>query len=116
MEVTPVFAAFIITLMFIALFFTILYKVKQVRTRRDVLKAYYRSIYHMCLGALMITFAIVQLSLFKGIAVYIICAILIIYGAFIVYQFNIRRKYFKNNLPIEEEAYRKMETKKYKKK
>ena len=97
--------SFLVTVLLLSLFMFLLYKVRMVRSGRDVRKAYYNSISRIWLGILILSFGLNTIIQFPTAVSYIIGALFIAVGAYNIWHFNAARKYFKGNLPIEDEAW-----------
>ncbi len=101
----------LVTLLLASLFMFLLFKVRQIRSRRDVQSAHFNSISRIWLGLLILAFGLNTIIQFHTAVSYIIGALFIILGAYNIWHFNAARKYFKGNLPIEEEAWEEFERK-----
>ena len=102
----------LVTLLFLSLFMFILYKIRKIRTVRDVQGAHFNSISRIWLGMLILTFGLNTIVQFSTAASYLIGGIFIILGGYNIWHFNAARKYFKGNLPIEEQAWEELNRKK----
>jgi len=101
----------LVTLLLVSLFMFLLFKVRQIRSRRDVQSAHFNSISRIWLGLLIFTFGLNTIVQFHTAVSYIIGSLFIILGAYNIRHFNAARKYFKGNLPIEEKAWEEFERK-----
>src|SRR5699024_3550697 len=101
----------LVTLLLASLFMFLLFKVRQVRSRRDVQSAHVNSISRIWLGPLILAFGLNTIIQCQTAVSYIIGALFIILGAYNIWHFNAARKYFKGNLPIDEEAWEEFERK-----
>ena len=106
----------IVTLLILSFLIFLVYKVLQVRTRRDVRKAYYNAMSRFWFGIFMVIFGLNAIIQFHTVVAYIIGGIFIIFGGFNAWHFNKARKYFKGNLPIEDKAWEEFEKKKQREK
>ncbi|WP_411841982.1 YtpI family protein [Salinicoccus sp. HZC-1] len=103
--------SFLVTLLLLSLFMFILFKVREIRSKRDVQSAYFNSISRIWLGLLILSFGLNTIIQFQTAVSYIIGVLFIILGAYNIWHFNAARKYFKGNLPIEEKAWEEFERK-----
>ncbi|CAD2075114.1 YtpI family protein [Phocicoccus pinnipedialis] len=106
----------VVTLLILSFLIFLIYKVLQVRTRRDVRKAYYNAMSRMWFGLFMVIFGINSMIQFNTVVSYIIGGIFILFGGFNAWHFNKARKYFKDNLPIENKAWEELERKQHREK
>lgn len=105
--------SFLVTLLLLALFMFILFKVRQIRSKRDVQSAHFNSIARIWLGILILAFGLNTIVQFHTAVAYIIGVLFIILGLYNIRHFNAARKYFKGNLPIEEKAWEDFERKQH---
>ncbi|MFC3418374.1 YtpI family protein [Salinicoccus hispanicus] len=97
--------SFLVTLLLLSLFMFIVYKIRKIRSERDVRKAYYNSISRIWLGSLILSFGLNTIIQFPTAVSYIIGALFVVIGAYNIWHFNAARKYFKGNIPIEDKAW-----------
>ncbi|WP_040928726.1 YtpI family protein [Nosocomiicoccus massiliensis] len=98
----------LVTALIVSFLMFFIYKVRQIRTKRDVRKAYYNAMARLWFGVFLIIFGTNSIVQFNTLVTYIIGGIFIVLGIINVTHFNKARKYFKSNLPIEDEAYDKL--------
>ncbi|CEA00752.1 hypothetical protein BN1048_01070 [Jeotgalicoccus saudimassiliensis] len=117
MEFLYTFAvSFLVTAIFVTFLLFVVYKVRKIRTVRDVRAAYYDSIARIWLGLFLVAFGLNTMIQFHTLVAYIIGGLFVLLGGYQTYHFNKARKYFKGNLPIEEQAWQEFEAKKSKRK
>lgn len=104
----------LVTLLLLSFFMFLLYKIRQFRTNREVRTVYYSSISRIWLGLMLLSFGLNSIIQFGTVVSYIVGIIFIAIGAYNVWYFNIARKKFKGNLPIEEKAWEEFEKNKNK--
>jgi|SRR5690625_3832654 len=102
----------LVTILLISFFMFLVYKIRQVRTNREVRTVYYNSISRIWLGLLMVAFGLNSIVQFGTAVAYIVGLIFIVVGAYNIWYFNKARRKFKANLPIEEKAWEEFEKKK----
>lgn len=102
----------VVTLLTLSFLIFLVYKVLQVRTKRDVRKAYYNALSRVWFGIFLIVFGINSIIQFHTLVAYIIGGMFIILGFINASHFNKARKYFKGNLPIEDKAWEEFNNKK----
>src|SRR5699024_6722584 len=100
-----------VPLLLVSLFMFLLFKVRRIRSRRDVQSAHITSLSRTCLELLTFPFGLNTIVQFHTAVSYIIGSLFIILGAYNIRHFNAARKYFKGNLPIEEKAWEEFERK-----
>lgn len=98
----------LVTALIVSFFVFLFYKVLQIRTKRDVRKAYYNAMARFWFGIFLIVFGMNSIIQFQTFVTYLVGGIFITFGIINVTHFNKARKYFKQNLPIEDEAYEKV--------
>lgn len=101
----------LVTLLLLSLFMFLLFKVREIRSKRDVQTAHYNSIARIWLGLLILSFGLNTSIQFQTAVSYIIGTLFVLLGAYNIWHFNAARKYFKGNLPIEEQAWQEFERK-----
>lgn len=97
--------SFLVTFLFVSLLLFIVYKVRQIRSVRDVQSVYFTSISRIWLGLFLITMGTNSIVQFRNGVAITVGVVFIALGAYHVYYYNKARKKFKANLPIEEEAW-----------
>ena len=101
--------SFLVTAIVVTFVLFVMFKVRKIRTNRDVKSAYYNSIARIWLGLFLIVFGLNTILQFHTLVAYLIGGLFILLGGYQAYYFNKARKYFKGNLPIEEEAWKEFE-------
>lgn len=101
--------SFLVTAIVATFILFVVFKVRKIRTIRDVRSAYYNSIARIWLGLFLVVFGLNTMLQFHTLVAYIIGAIFVLLGGYQVFYFNKARKYFKGNLPIEEQAWKEFE-------
>lgn len=101
--------SFLVTAIVATFILFVVFKVRKIRTIRDVRGAYYNSIARIWLGLFLVVFGLNTMLQFHTLVAYIIGGIFVLLGGYQVYYFNKARKYFKGNLPIEEQAWKEFE-------
>lgn len=101
--------SFLVTAIVATFILFVVFKVRKIRTIRDVRSAYYNSIARIWLGLFLVVFGLNTMLQFHTLVAYIIGGIFILLGGYQVFYFNKARKYFKGNLPIEEQAWKEFE-------
>lgn len=103
--------SFLVSFLFLCVLMFVIYKMRQIRSVRDVQSVYYISISRIWLGFFLITMGLNSIIQFTtGVAI-VVGSVFILFGAYNVYYFNKARKKFKANLPIEEQAWAEFEEK-----
>lgn len=87
----------------------VVFKVRKIRTIRDVRGAYYNSIARIWFALFLISFGLNTMLQFHTLVAYIIGGLFVLLGGYQLFYFNKARKYFKGNLPIEEQAWKEFE-------
>ncbi len=98
--------SFLVTAIVATFILFVVFKVRKIRTVRDVRGAYYNSIARIWLGLFLVVFGLNTMLQFHTLVAYIIGGIFVLLGGYQVFHFNKARKYFKGNLPIEEQAWK----------
>ena len=101
--------SFLVTAIVATFILFVAFKVRKIRTIRDVRSAYYNSIARIWLGLFLVVFGLNTMLQFHTLVAYIIGGIFVLLGGYQVFYFNKARKYFKGNLPIEEQAWKEFE-------
>ncbi|HBV22176.1 MAG TPA: hypothetical protein DEB42_00080 [Jeotgalicoccus sp.] len=101
--------SFLVTAIVATFILFVVFKVRKIRTIRDVRSAYYNSIARIWLGLFLVVFGLNTMLQFHTLVAYIIGGIFVLLGGYQVFYFNKARKYFKGNLPIEEQAWKEFE-------
>ena len=101
--------SFLVTAIVATFILFVVFKVRKIRTIRDVRGAYYNSIARIWLGLFLVVFGLNTMLQFHTLVAYIIGGIFVLLGGYQVYYFNKASKYFKGNLPIEEQAWKEFE-------
>lgn len=101
--------SFLVTAIVATFILFVVFKVRKIRTIRDVRSAYYNSIARIWLGLFLVVFGLNTMLQFHTLVAYIIDGIFVLLGGYQVFYFNKARKYFKGNLPIEEQAWKEFE-------
>lgn len=101
--------SFLVTAIVATFILFVVFKVRKIRTIRDVRSAYYNSIARIWLGLFLVVFGLNTMLQFNTLVAYIIGGIFVLLGGYQVFYFNKARKYFKGNLPIEEQAWKEFE-------
>lgn len=101
--------SFLVTAIVATFILFVVFKVRKIRTIRDVRGAYYNSIARIWLGLFLVVFGLNTMLQFNTLVAYIIGGIFVLLGGYQVFYFNKARKYFKGNLPIEEQAWKEFE-------
>ncbi|CAD2073407.1 hypothetical protein GCM10007275_02040 [Jeotgalicoccus coquinae] len=101
--------SFLVTAIVATFILFVVFKVRKIRTVRDVRGAYYNSIARIWLGLFLVAFGLNTMLQFHTLVAYIIGGIFVLFGGYQAYHFNQARKYFKGNLPIEEQAWKEFE-------
>lgn len=101
--------SFLVTAIVATFILFVVFKVRKIRTIRDVRSAYYNSIARIWLGLFLVVFGLNTMLQFHTLVAYIIGGIFLLLGGYQVFYFNKARKYFKGNLPIEEQAWKEFE-------
>ena len=111
-EIMSVLVALSVTVMILALIFTILNFARSFRTKRDVRKAYHKERARFFFGIFLIAFSADQVLLFPSLVTYIIVLVLVFFGIINITYGHKASKDFKGNLPIENKAWEEFERKK----
>lgn len=101
--------SFLVTAIVVTFILFVVFKVRKIRTIRDVRSAYYNSISRIWLGLFLVVFGLNTILQFHTLVAYLIGGLFILLGGYQVFYFNKARKYFKGNLPIEEQAWKEFE-------
>ncbi|MGO1923063.1 MAG: YtpI family protein [Jeotgalicoccus sp.] len=101
--------SFLVTAIVATFILFIVFKVRKIRTVRDVRGAYYNSIARIWFGLFLVVFGLNTMLQFHTLVAYIIGGLFVLLGGYQVFHFNKARKYFKGNLPIEEQAWKEFE-------
>lgn len=104
--------SFLVTAIVVTFILFVVFKVRKIRTVRDVRGAYYNSIARVWLGLFLVVFGLNSMLQFHTLVAYLIGALFVLLGGYQVFYFNKARKYFKGNLPIEEQAWKEFEAQK----
>lgn len=104
--------SFLVSFLFLCLVMFVIYKMRQIRSVRDVQSVYFTSISRIWLGLFLVTMGLNSIIQFTTNVAIIVGAVFIIFGSYNVYYFNKARKKFKANLPIEEKAWQEFEAQK----
>ena len=101
--------SFLVTAIVVTFILFVVFKVRKIRTVRDVRSAYYNSIARIWLALFLIVFGLNSMQQFHTTVAFIIVVLFVVLGAYQFFYFNKARKYFKGNLPIEEQAWKEFE-------
>src|SRR5690625_61050 len=101
--------SFLVTAIVFTFILFVVFKVRKIRTIRDVRGAYYNSIARIWLALFLIAFGLNSIVQFHTAVAYLIGGLFVLLGAYQLFYFNKARKYFKGNLPIEEQAWKEFE-------
>ncbi|CAD2074662.1 hypothetical protein JEOAER750_00948 [Jeotgalicoccus aerolatus] len=101
--------SFLVTAIVVTFILFVVFKVRKIRTVRDVRSAYYNSIARIWLALFLIVFGLNSMLQFHTTVAFIIGGLFVVLGAYQFFYFNKARKYFKGNLPIEEQAWKEFE-------
>ena len=101
--------SFLVTAIVVTFILFVVFKVRKIRTVRDVRSAYYNSIARIWLALFLIVFGLNSMLQFHTTVAFIIGGLFVVLGAYQFFYFNKARKYFKGNLPIEEQAWKQFE-------
>ncbi|SOC39199.1 YtpI family protein [Salinicoccus kekensis] len=107
-----IIVSLLVTILLVSFFMFLVYKIRQIRTNREVRTVYYNSISRIWLGILMVSFGLNSIVQFGTAVSYIVGLLFIAVGAYNIWYFNKARRKFKANLPIEEKAWEEFEKKK----
>lgn len=101
--------SFLVTAIVVTFILFVVFKVRKIRTIRDVRGAYYNSIARIWFALLLISFGLNTMLQFHTLVAYLIGGLFVLLGGYQLFYFNKARKYFKGNLPIEEQAWKEFE-------
>lgn len=101
--------SFLVTAIVATFILFVVFKVRKIRTIRDVRGAYYNSIARIWFALFLISFGLNTMLQFHTLVAYIIGGLFVLLGGYQLFYFNKARKYFKGNLPIEEQAWKEFE-------
>ncbi|MFD2829090.1 YtpI family protein [Corticicoccus populi] len=104
----------LVSFLFLSLLMFVIYKMRQIRSVRDVQSVYFTSISRIWLGLFLVAMGLNSIIQFTTSVAIIVGAVFILFGAYNVYYFNKARKKFKANLPIEEKAWEEFEARRQK--
>ena len=101
--------SFLVTAIVATFILFVVFKVRKIRTIRDVRGAYYNSIARIWFALFLISFGLNTMLQFHTLVAYIIGGLFVLLVGYQLFYFNKARKYFKGNLPIEEQAWKEFE-------
>ena len=101
--------SFLVTAIVATFILFVVFKVRKIRTIRYVRGAYYNSIARIWFALFLISFGLNTMLQFHTLVAYIIGGLFVLLGGYQLFYFNKARKYFKGNLPIEEQAWKEFE-------